>query len=388
MLLSRVSAAQASVRSTAKECITLEVPIPVSATNYYIDLPRIDNNIDAVDCVWNLTTWSHGADTTRITGPHPVNGTFTINAQLCVPPQGKKLEILQLATHGIGFDMRYWDVQMNPEEYSYVNSALSYGYSILTYDRLGTGKSSKPDAYDVLQAGVEIEIVRGLTELVRAGKLISSSKIVNTTGNGTTALDDYTPSKVVHVGHSYGSFMTSGLLSNYGNLSDGAILTGFLISPHLLKEVTPATFGFEFAPESDPARFADFLSGYVVQKTESNIQQIFLKKGSFEPEMLSYAEEIKQPAVVAELVSGAQVLAQPAVNFSGPLQIFVGEFDYPNCDGDCNGVWSIQNISAVYPAASNISVYLQPGTGHGLTMSTNATAGYEVMFSYLDSHGL
>lgn len=54
----------------------------------------------------------------------------------------------------------------------------------------------------------------------------------------------------------------------------------------------------------------------------------------------------------------------------------------------CNGVWSAENISALYPVASNISVYLQPDTGHGLTLSTNATAGYQAMFSYLSSNGL
>lgn len=71
-----------------------------------------------------------------------------------------------------------------------------------------------------------------------------------------------------------------------------------------------------------------------------------------------------------------------------PAQIFVGENDYPNCDGDCNNVCDLKNISALYPVASDISVYLQPGTGHGLTLSTNATAGYEAMFSFLHSHGL
>lgn len=66
----------------------------------------------------------------------------------------------------------------------------------------------------------------------------------------------------------------------------------------------------------------------------------------------------------------------------------VGENDYPVCDGDCNNSYSLDNITELYPAASNISVYLQPGTGHGLTLSTNATAGYDVMFSFLDMYNL
>lgn len=39
---------------------------------------------------------------------------------------------------------RYWDVEIHSEEYSYVDSALRHGYSILTYDRLGTGILPKP----------------------------------------------------------------------------------------------------------------------------------------------------------------------------------------------------------------------------------------------------
>jgi hypothetical protein len=44
----------------------------------------------------------------------------------------------------------------------------------------------------------------------------------------------------------------------------------------------------------------------------------------------------------------------------------------------------------VFPAvpASDISSYLQPNTGHALTVATNSSAGYQVMLQYLDSHGL
>jgi uncharacterized membrane protein (GlpM family) len=59
-----------------------------------------------VDWVWDLTTWSHRSENWRLTGVIPVNDTFTISAHLCVPPQGSKADILQIATHRIGFDKR------------------------------------------------------------------------------------------------------------------------------------------------------------------------------------------------------------------------------------------------------------------------------------------
>ncbi|KKY37617.1 hypothetical protein UCDDA912_g02372 [Diaporthe ampelina] len=158
------------------------------------DLPRVDSNIDAVDWVWDLTTWSNWSENGRVTGVIPVNDTFTISVQL------------------------YWDIEIDPEDYSYVGSALRHGYSILTYDRLEV-----------------------------AGALCDD----------TSALESYTPRKIIHVGHSYGSFMTSGLLSRHGNLSDGAILTALLTNERLLHEVGPEASGYEFAAECDPDRFAD-----------------------------------------------------------------------------------------------------------------------------------
>lgn len=139
---------------------------------------------------------------------------------------------------------RYWDVEIKPDVYSYVKAAVDRGYSILTYDRLGTGNSTKADAYTMVQASAEIEIVRTLTELVRAGKLVSSAKVIGSHSNDTSILNSYVPDKVVHVGHSYGSFMTSGLLARYGNMSDGAILSQYPIFPreHLVPRHIPAFY--------------------------------------------------------------------------------------------------------------------------------------------------
>ena len=59
------------------------------------------------------------------------------------------------------------------------------------------------------------------------------------------------------------------------------------------------------------------------------------------------------------------------------------------CGGDCNDQIGLPEVlESLYPHATNISIYLQPATGHGLTLSTNATAGYKVMFSFLKAYGL
>jgi pimeloyl-ACP methyl ester carboxylesterase len=210
----------------------------------------------------------------------------------------------------------YWDVEIKPEQYSWVDYTLAQGYSIFTYDRLGTGSSDKPDAYDIVQADVQVEILRQLTLLLRSGKLISSSKKLG----GVKTLDRYTPDKIVHVGHSFGTICTIGLLQINGSISDGAILTGFLPN-NQLGGISVGTWGFEFARESDPQRFSDRGSGYIVQKTKYNVLLSFLKKGTFEPALLDYAEQIKQPNSLSEFISIGAIFGTPAKDFKASVQV-------------------------------------------------------------------
>ncbi|KAK3326731.1 hypothetical protein B0H66DRAFT_513334 [Apodospora peruviana] len=365
-----------------RQCVDLEIPVKVAIESQILAQPRVDNNIDAVDWASTMTTWSKPDPS--FLGNITIKETFKINGRLCVPTiKGARSDILQLATHGVGFDKRYWDSEIKPKQYSYVEAALAQGYSIFTYDRLGVGLSSKPDAYDIVQTDVQLEILRQLTLLARSGKLISSSKKLG----GSRNLDRYTPSNIIHVGHSYGSILSVGLLSTNGSLSDGAILTGFLYT-NKLDQANVATWGFEFARESDRKRFGDRGSGYIVQATKSNVQISFFKKGGFEPAMLDYAEEIKQPNTITEFSTLASALGKVAVDFKGPVQFIIGEFDYGFCAGDCKGTYDIEGIKKLYPAAKDVGVHIQPGTGHGLALSLNATAGYKVSFDFLHKSGL
>ncbi|KAL2177339.1 uncharacterized protein P884DRAFT_299750 [Thermothelomyces heterothallicus CBS 202.75] len=163
-------------------------------------MPRVDSSIDAIDWTGNVTTWSTPDAAARTIGPVHINSPFRVGAQLCVSSKkGPKAEILQIATHGVGFDKRYWDVELEPEEYSYVDAAVKKGYSVLTIP-------------------TEIEILAGLTKLARSGRLIISS-------------------------HSYGSYLIVLMLSKHADLTDLPILVNVLHYDH------------EFAREHDPKLF-------------------------------------------------------------------------------------------------------------------------------------
>jgi hypothetical protein len=88
-----------------RQCVQLEVPVTLSSfqTTRY-NQPRVDSSVDAVDWVDWMTTWTTPMNKTA--GKVAVNDTFKINGQLCVPVNGPKSDIIQVATHGVGFDKR------------------------------------------------------------------------------------------------------------------------------------------------------------------------------------------------------------------------------------------------------------------------------------------
>ena len=360
------------------QCRPFTIPVPVKTTALDFHIPPITNAIETVQWAVSGSTWSTVASL-----PTPDNATvddiFNIYGQLCVPHNGAKKNILHLATHGLVYDSRYWDVEVDPEQYSYVYNVLEQGYSILTYDRLTTGKSDKPDGYIAAQGIVQVEILRYITEQIRSGDLLP---------------DQPTFDSIVHVGHSFGSFITDALLALYGELSDGAILTGFIPTTH--PGGPPAALGLDFARTNDP-KFGDRPDAYVVPARDLDIQTGFFSAlanttlgiGGFDPALLVLANSTKQPGTVGELTS-LPLLATSyghATEFTGPVQFMEGVYDYIICSGDCHD-WNQAAIDATFVNAKDVEVYLQPGTGHGLTMHRNASAGYQVTFDFLSRNGL
>lgn len=207
----------------------------------------------------------------------------------------------------------YWDPELKPEKYSYVDAALDAGYSILIYDRLGTGQSEQPDAYDIVQGPPQIEILNQLIVLARSGKLGASL-------SKSQYLTVPKFNKVVAVGHSMGSIVTSGLLTRHPNAVDGAVLTGFLLSSKRNEDKQNA-HGLEFARTDKDKRFHDYPDGYVVQTTRNDVQQSFFKKGHFESDALAYAESVKDSNTVGELIGFALITGVPAPKFSGPMLV-------------------------------------------------------------------
>jgi pimeloyl-ACP methyl ester carboxylesterase len=360
----------------------------VSATSdsAVYDIPRVDSNIEAISFAIHGDTWDTPVGLQTLLKNTTTSATFNIHAQLCVPNvAGTKKDILQIATHGAHYDSRYWDSELERENRSYVEASLKAGYSIFTYDRLGAGQSDYPDAYNVVQAPLELEILRQLTLMAHNGTLYSLAGNAQPVEAAFNKLGS--PQKVVHVGHSFGSFLTSALIAKYPTLTDGAIITGYFYSARLAAPGM-ASWGVDYAATASPPYNRS--SGYVVCQ-KSGIQNLFFGGNpatAFTPELLDYGDATKQPVPVGELASAFHIIGLPGPGLKAPVQFMLAEFDFYICDGDCKGAYDIEDLKATYPNASVVEAYIQPNTGHAFPLHNNATAGFQVTFDFLNRNGL
>ena len=393
LLFNRMEAGLVPFPTSDRPCVSFMLPVPATAQNIEYDTVHVSDNINATAYAVDLDTWSSKNAASRVLRKFTISDTFDISVQLCLPPNGIKKQNLLIATHGGGFDKRYWDPAITPSEYSFVDAALAGGYSILTYDRLGTGLSDKPDAYTIVQAPLQLEILRGITNMARSGELLKhaagTADLALTTAKGSYRSFN----KVIHVGHSFGSFLTHNFLATYGNLSDAAVLTGYILNEHLA-EARVTAFGLEYAPQHNMTLFGDRSSGYMVGGTLAALQTVFFSTqadattgiGGFDTGVLEYAFSIRQTITTSEFIQFAMSL-EPAPRFKGPLQFMLAEFDFAICRGDCKLPFDHPTFEKLYPNATDIDIYTQEGSGHALTMHRKANLGYKATLDWLDKKG-
>ncbi|UKZ78165.1 hypothetical protein TrVFT333_005900 [Trichoderma virens FT-333] len=361
-----------SVLAASSNCVELLIPVTAHANNTKFNTVRVDSNVDAVEFTLSRDRWDALTIAEISEGNIAVGGDFEISGHFCIPSTPRNGQnTLLIVSHGVGFTKGLWDPTYRPDDLSFVKAALAQGYAILAYDRLGAGLSSLPDAYDYLQVPLQGEVLRALTESALNGTIVTASE---RTG-GSSSITDYTAQNVVHVGHSYGSIVTNWFLARYGSLSAGAILTGFLID-NQFANLKVEIADLSYAPEHNPALFANRTSGYLAFET-------------LDPNVLTYWDENIQSSLgVGEVLTLGTGVGDVVANFTGPLQIFVGENDFAFCAGQCTGIFDLTQLHGLYPNVKDLNVYLQPQTGHVVQLSLNATAGYQVIFGFLSKNGL
>ncbi|KAI5798853.1 Alpha/Beta hydrolase protein [Geopyxis carbonaria] len=374
------SAASARYPVANKICKSLTIPVTVTSERSSFSRPdKVLTNRDAANYVFE--TERRDAVIPKATGTKNVTETYQISAKFCTPAKGgPKADIVQVLTHGIGFDKYYWDFPVDSAKYSYVDAAVDAGYSVFFYDRLANGLSTRPlDAISV-QAPAELAILHALTKKLRSHKLTLPGAVK--------------PAKLVHVGHSFGSMLSASLAAKYPADSDGLVLTGFAHNVTYL-QASLATWAFRSAAENQPARFGDLKGSEYLTWADAWNQQVFFLSApgdSFDSAILKVNEDkYKQPAALGTFLTIGklfEVLFQE-IKFAKPVVVVTGQYDVPACGGNCDGL--LEKSAEYFKEATAKGVFetiMQPGAGHGLNLQYNATGGYKATLKFLDGVGL
>lgn len=83
-------------------------------------------------------------------------------------------------------------------------------------------------------------------------------------------------------------------------------------------------------------------------------------------------------------------MISPSPQFTGPVDVVLGQNDYFFCGGDCKypSDQSAAVVPAFYPAAGKGSQhYLVPGAGHLINAHVSAPQGFDQMTAFLRSNG-
>ena len=297
------------VNGQAYKCTDFVAPIVVTAPFLKPNFSPFQNNSQSVAFGLKATNRNVDSNPALAGNPTDTTVTFRISARYCTP-LGASTGTLQVLTHGLGFDKAYWDFGGPSSEYNYIRSATAAGYSTLSYDRIGTGASTKPDPYTMSQTAIELALLKKLTVELRAGTL--HSLVPKATGN------------VVHIGHSYGSILSNALVASSPELSDGVVLTGYSTTAEWIPQWLIST-NFVIAAGNQPHRFGQLSTGYLTWNNEFSNQLGFFYYPNFDPAILAAAEAAKFPFAVGEVLTAGSYVGQKSGNFTGPVMVSIAD---------------------------------------------------------------
>ncbi|GKZ37618.1 hypothetical protein AbraIFM66950_009267 [Aspergillus brasiliensis] len=346
----------------------INIPISVNGTKLDYVPPASPNAV--TESIIELFQTTNSLSATAPDGTQLIQGSWDIYVKLCLPPSPAKaarIKTVQLLTHGATLDHTYWDISPN---HSYVDVATAAGYATLSYDQLGVGKSDHPDPIQEVQANSQVAVTHALTQLLRSSQI----------GN-------FSFQTVVGVGHSAGSTLTQAITTQYPEDFDAIILSGTSTNQNYVA-LTMAAFNFINANSDPSGRFASLPAGYLTQETSVGIQFAFYRYPNYDPTAFELQVAGKQTNTLGVLLTLGGLVTQ-APNFTGPVDIILGENDLVFCGGNCSYPKNQASLytSAYYPNASSGSqTYLAKGSGHCIAAHKSATSSFQQMIAFLQAN--
>ncbi|WWC60351.1 uncharacterized protein I303_102922 [Kwoniella dejecticola CBS 10117] len=333
----------------------------------------------------------------------PVSGSYSLWFEYCEPinSNGNVTGIFQ-THHGLVGNAGYWNVQLdNSPNNSFAEAAAQAGWATLSYDRLGVGRSAKPDGTNVVQIPFETAQSASIAQSLRAGNL-SDIGIFD---------------KIVGIGHSYGSNLLAGVASVAPSSFDALILTGFTNNA---TQGPLGLFAFQstIASVAYPSRFSADANDYVITPNMYVDQTGFFHYPNYTDAALSMFTMTKGEYTLGQQNSIAAAL-QLKNNYTAPVFVVTGEFDAPYCAANCYVTSSssgnststsssssssmmgnnsttgsnqqqqppsqLDTAKEVFPSSTNFQTYVVPDTAHGINYHTTAYAAYQQILQFVQS---
>jgi pimeloyl-ACP methyl ester carboxylesterase len=359
---------------SARKCQNITIPVQISARNGAFNVAVPHSIIEVTDFALDFGRQGYNYTQSVLQDYTTVTGSYQISATHCMPENGPG-SVLQILTHGIGFDKSYWDLPFKNWNYSYVATAVDqYGYSTLAWDRLGIANSSHGDPLAEIQAPLTQAALAAFTQRARQHHLPGFS--------------DHTFSKIVHVGHSFGAVISYALARDDPSATDVLILQGWAMNKMFFPFFV---FGGNLIPVTDLT--STYEAGYFAVGNQAALHTNFLAPGQYDPDMVAYAYANGHPASMGELLTIGGAMYGVS-DFSGPVMVVTGERDLPFCGGDCyaTGDSSIHSIPDAarqfFPKAKDVNITIVPGGGHGLNMEYGHETTYRAMNDFLGTVGI
>ncbi|CAE6415550.1 unnamed protein product [Rhizoctonia solani] len=377
--------------SSTGTCTSSRVPISVKVDTTAISMSKPSNQGDLTGFLAEY--WSTGSTITSkiisttgdgATQKKRVEGTYNMWSQTCVPKGSQGQVPLIIGIHGINFDHSYWEFGYS-KEYNFIEAANKAGYAVLTYDRLGVGQSDKPDGLNVVQSSTEVEILHQFIQQAR-----TSGKY----------------SKVLGIGHSFGSIQLTGIAARYPSDLDAVILTGFapsMVTVPLAFTAWSQTLTNQQPDMSTRARWAALPSGsaamndqsYMGTGSPSSDRFAFFAKGAYDEDAFKLAYNTKQTHTLGEFLTIAEPVSKPATDYKGHVFVMTGEKDIIFCGGNClqkptttTGNSLLDDTKTLYPNAASFSTYVPPGAGHALFAHRGTDQAISIILSWCKNSGL
>jgi pimeloyl-ACP methyl ester carboxylesterase len=283
----------------------------------------------------------------RFTFPVPIDGAPDAKfVGFFYAARGERRRVLQVLSHGVSYDHRYWDVpKINGRAYSYVDYMTSKGFDVLALDLPGVGESDRPSsgAFTVRVVG---QAISSLIDSLRDPETIPGRRF----------------DSIVSIGHSLGSMVAVYAEANW---------------PAADLVVVTATGHYPLRPKSKwkPGEREVLLKEpYALVPQESRSKYYY--PPMIDPDVIAFDAETLRTRIPSQLWGDTIVLSnEPSAagvyDVRCPVHIQLGEHD-PTLSARF-----VEAEAACYTSASNVTFDALAEMGHCFNLHLNRELSWQ-----------